>query len=423
MNRHDLMTDHSVMINHGSGVLVNGMTKDYTYILTAKHVILEKNTVKKKDGSFINILDIFKHENKLIDCAILKIDYQPDVFQQTHYVEKLPNSASLMLVGYPDKRRDAHVEIKHQNGVLVEVVDNSFVLSADGIPPKDIILGMSGGGVYYIDDNDTPYLIGIENGMDGEDDAEHFGRLSCKSLFFFNEIIEKNELLPMIPSFLECFSRIKNDIFRFNVTDLSNIEKLKGFLINIADNVIKDGMKPYFLMQRYNDKLLLSNKNIHNLKDKELWIAYCEFLVICLIIDAPEKADENYLTSLDENRRLLYYNSSENWTRKLQEILLYAQSVFRDKGTLVITSPQPNAMLLPHSRTLADVIDNISAIPQAGYGHEIDNTYENLYENLVITHLQALHNHCVLEKEYDYKDLKFKEMIEFFKGLYCGIIK
>ena len=422
MSRHDLMTAHSVKVNNGSGVLVNGMTEEYTYVLTAKHAVLEENIVQKIDGSNINVKAIFKHDNEDVDCAILIIDFQGNVSQQTQYVENLPDSASLVLVGYPILRRNTKDEVKHQNGVFVESIKNKFILSADGIPSKEIIVGMSGGGIYYIDNN-NPYLIGVEYEMDGADSAEHFGRLKCNTLIFYDEIIEKNKLFPLIPSFLECFSRIKDDIFNFNVADFSNVENLKKYLINIADKVIGDGLSPYFIMQRYNEKLLLSNKNIHNLKDKELWVAYCEFLIICLIIDTPQKIDENYLTSLDESRRLLYYSSSENWTRKLQDILIYAQSIFKDKGTLVITSPQPNACLLPHPKTLEKVIDDISMIPQTGYGFEIDNTYENLYRNFVITHLQALHNHCVLNNEYDYKDKKAKEMIVFFKELYHEIIK
>jgi len=422
MNRHDFMTFHSVIVNKGSGVLVNGMTSDYTYVLTAKHVISEQNTVKKKDGTELIVLNIYKHHNDKIDCAIIVVNYQADVSQQTCSVGNLPNAAPLMLVGYPELRRDTNIEIKHQNGVLVEVVDNSFVLSGDGIPPKNIILGMSGGGVYYID-NDIPYLTGVEFGMDGEDETEHFGRLRCNALSFFDDIIEKNNLRPMIPSFLECFSRIKDSIFNFNVADLSNIEELKSTLIRFVDKVVEDGLSPYFLMQRYNSKLLLSEKNNHNLKDRELWVAYCEFLIICLLIDTPEKADETYLEKLDENRRLIYYASNENWTRKLQDILIYAQSVFKEKGTLIVTSPQQNASLLPHPKTLEKVIEDISAIPQTGYDFEIDNTYENLYRNFIITHLQALHNHCVLDKEYDYKEMKIKEKIRFFKGLYYEIIK
>ncbi|MEH1710748.1 ABC-three component system protein [Acinetobacter pittii] len=422
MNRHDFMTANSVIVNKGSGVLVNSMTEDYTYVLTAKHAVLEENVVQKIDGTFINVLGVFKHEADNVDCAILIVDYQPDIIQRTYDIEILPDSASLVLVGFPMLRREADDKIKHQNGVFLEALNNKFILSADGVPGQEVILGMSGGGVYYIND-DNAYLIGIEYAMDGADEVEFFGRLKCNSLAFFEEIIEKNGIAPMVPCFLECFSRIRDEVFNFNVADLTNVEKLRKFLVGIVDKVIKDGLSPYFLMQRYNEKLLLSSKNINELKDKELWVAYCEFLIICLIIDGPEKADQNYLNILDKNRRFLYYNSVENWTRKLQEILIYAQSIFKDKGTLIITSPQRNAALLPHSKTLEYVIDNISAVPQVGYGHEIDNTYENLYKNLVITHLQALHNHCVLDKEYDYKDINSQEMINLFRGGYHEIIK
>lgn len=226
MNRHDLMTAHSVKVNNGSGVLVNGMTEEYTYVLTAKHAVLEENIVQKIDGSNINVKAIFKHDDEDVDCAILIIDFQENVSQQTQYVENLPDSASLVLVGYPTLRRNTKDEVKHQNGVFVESIKNKFILSADGIPSKEITVGMSGGGIYYIDNN-NPYLIGVEYEMDGADSAEHFGRLKCNTLIFYDEIIEKNKLFPLIPSFLECFSRIKDDIFKFNVVKPSNVEKLK----------------------------------------------------------------------------------------------------------------------------------------------------------------------------------------------------
>lgn len=422
MNRYDFMTVNSVIVNDGSGVLVNAMTEDYTYVLTAKHAVLENNIVKRTDGTCINVLDVFKHENDKVDCAILMVDYQPDIRQKTHYIGSLPDLASLVLVGYPICRRNADDKIRHQNGTFVENLNNEFVLNADGIPGQDIIMGMSGGGVYFIE-KDNAYLIGIEHRMDGNISEEFFGRLKCNSLALFDEIIQNYKIPPMIPSFLECFSRIKDDIFKFNVAKSSNVEKLKSFLNHIADNLIKDGLSPYIVMQRYNDQLILLTKNIEHLKEKELWIAYCEFLIICLIVDSPQMADENYLNSLDEKRRLLYYNSSENWTRKLQEILIYAQSVFIDKGTLIISSPEPHALLFPHKETLSDVVCDISQIPQDGYGSEIDNTYEKLYENLVITHLKTLNNHCVSQNEYKYRDLKPHEMINLFKGSYYEIIK
>lgn len=420
MNRHDLMTAYSVKVNNGSGVLINGMTEKYSYVLTAKHVILENNTVQKIDGVLINVQGVYKHDN--VDCAILIVDFQDEIFQKTYNVEYLPDSASLVLVGYPTVRRNTSDEVKHQNGIFIENINKRFILSADGYPSKEITVGMSGGGVYYIENNNA-YLIGVQYAMDGTDSEEHFKRLKCNTLDFYDQIVEINNLPPIVPSYLECFSRVNDDIFNFNIANPSNVEKLKLYLNAISENIIKDGLSPYIIMQRYSDKLLLTKGNNYKLKDKDLWIAYCEFLILCLIVDSPQTADENYLNVLDEKRRLLYYDSSENWTRKLQEILLYAQSVYVDKGTLIISSPEPHALLFPHRETLADVIDDISLIPLSGYGNEIDNTYENLYENLVITHLQTLHNHCVSKHEYKYRNLNIREMVDLFRGSYYEIIK
>jgi tRNA A37 N6-isopentenylltransferase MiaA len=38
----EVMQSYCVMVNGGSGVLVNAMTQDYSYVLTAAHVIRKK---------------------------------------------------------------------------------------------------------------------------------------------------------------------------------------------------------------------------------------------------------------------------------------------------------------------------------------------------------------------------------------------
>lgn len=42
------------------------------------------------------------------------------------------------------------------------------------------------------------------------------------------------------------------------------------------------------------------------LKTYELWVAYLEFLVICVLIDQSGSADDDYLRGLERKRRLVY---------------------------------------------------------------------------------------------------------------------
>ncbi|WP_228139609.1 ABC-three component system protein, partial [Acinetobacter pittii] len=57
----------------------------------------------------------------------------------------------------------------------------------------------------------------------------------------------------MIPAHLECFSRMREMIFAFNVIDQNNVYHLKAALERLADSLIANGMPPpYEVMMQYN---------------------------------------------------------------------------------------------------------------------------------------------------------------------------
>ena len=89
-NISDLIKNHTVIVDDGSGVLIQPMTDKYSYILTAKHNILvdyknsesetkvlaEIKITRLKDESLlqeIEAIEIYKHHT--LDIAVIRIDF------------------------------------------------------------------------------------------------------------------------------------------------------------------------------------------------------------------------------------------------------------------------------------------------------------------------------------------------------------
>ncbi len=423
MNMYEQMSAHCVKVNDGSGVLVNAMSGEYSYVLTARHVLKKHNTLTNHVGAPIEVIDVHEHANPDFDCAVIQVEYVSYIQQSTWLASLLKHHASLMVAGFPTTRRTSTDQIKHQDGKLTSFEDESFIFTAEGIPPKEVINGMSGSGVYYLHDGRI-YLTGVEYRMDGDVTAEQFGRLKCHGLSHFEEIIAAIKLAPMVPYFLKCFSRLKKKIFGFNVIDPDNVKKLKEKLDLVADRLLSGKLPaPYELMLKYDKSLLLSRKNMSALQDKELWVAYFEFIIICVLIDDVDAVDDAYLQGLERKRRIIYSSTDAHWVRNLADILKAAKQMLDRNGTIVVISPQENAPVLPPQHCLENIIDDITSVPTSGSILQIDNVSEDTYKTFTVTHLKGLRNSCVVEKEWEYKIAKSSAQLPLFRRYYSAIVK
>lgn len=404
----EIMQSYCVMVNGGSGVLVNAMTQAFSYVLTARHTIFEevtRNTVFDHNKNAIEVLDvlIFPRESQqgALDCAILKVTYQADLSQKSWNAAHLPPSANLTFVGLPATERGSTTPIKQWIGHSAGVVNQMITLALRGDPGKDVIQGMSGGGVYHIDSG-YPYLVGVEFEMEASRLDHQYGRVCCYGLARYHDLLSLNSSAPMIPPHLECFTRIRDRIFEFNVDDPDNVKLLKDALLGFSDSLIASGMPPpYEIMNRYNVQLLLDVGDHSVLEARELWVAYLEFVVISAIMDETGIANSGYISGIDKKRRLLYTSDSTNWVRRLDEILKISRKLLDKDGTLVVASPQANAKPFPKGFMLESVISNIAIVP--GQPFSIDEVESEIYTSYKLTHLEGLRNSCVIEKEEKYR--------------------
>ena len=105
-------------------------------------------------------------------------------------------------------------------------------------------------------------------------------------------------------------------------------------------------------MTKYKDDLIIGPFQPADIKDKRLWIAYFEFLIICAILDNVSATDYRYIKELERRRRILYTNDGSNWVGKLD----------------IILAP-------------------------------IDQVERAMYKSFVLTHLEGLRKQCVVRNE------------------------
>jgi len=412
MTASEIIQSYCVRVNEGSGVLVNAMTQDYSYVLTAAHVIQNITNYEVIDfqGAHLQVLEVLTSpspsdaEAVANDCAILKVSYQERVAQRSFPASCLSDRANLRFVGYPKTERVSSAPIKHYDGHLTSVVHELVIFTVDGVPGKSTIEGMSGGGVYHVQ-GESPLLIGVEFQMDGTGQDQQYGRVQCHTLVRFKEIIIEHKSAPMIPAYLECFSRMQEMIFAFNVIDQSNVLNLKVALVKFADSLIKNEMPPpYKVMDQYDSQLLVDPLQSGELETRQLWVAYLEFLVISALIDNAGTVDGAYIKSIERKRRLLYTSDSTNWISRLEELLIIARKILDKDGTLIVASPDTAANLLPPNFVLDKVINNIAVVPNQG-PFSIDAVESSIYTSFKLTHLEGLRKSCVIDREFEYQSV------------------
>lgn len=424
MNTDELIISYAVRINNGSGVLVSTLSLDCTYVLTAKHVIDVPDTpiTVSRNGIELNIIGTPYH-HPVYDCSIIKVEYQNDISQHIWRGEQVAGSR-VSYVGFPRSNYDSDRPDKIYIGTSNDKANQLIVCNLDNSPGQESIQGMSGGGVYCIQEG-YPHLWGVETRMDDEDAEARYGRIRCCSIECFDQIIEANQLAQITPFYMQCFSNFRNDIFSFNAVNPRNVVLLRDKLDEQAKWLIEQNMPaPYDLMMRYKRELLLDNKAPDStILERDLWVAYLEFSVICSILDGVDAINTTYLSSLDRRLRFMYSYSNENWLRKLSDLMKAAREMLDENGTILVSSPQENATDMPRSEDIQDVLDDIASSPKYREMSRIDSAFGDIVKTYSFAHLKGLRNNLVLDKHREYGQASSGQQLTIFRGYYGRTIK
>jgi hypothetical protein len=344
----DLFRKYTVIVNNGSGCLFQPDIsrlpvgeKKFTYVLTAKHTIQDKDRTiffklekikvyrgnDQKPENQLIVLDFFPHEDDEKDAVILKVEYVDDNINLYHTSLDLDNPDNqeirLRFFGYPARRRKRNiktagvnctVDMEHENG-MIEIVPNKTQFGYDRNALENI-KGFSGCGVFKKLKGNI-LLVGILSQL--ADPSGAGDNLLILPMHYFNKIISQNDSLPiLIPKHLTSFEGYKNDICKGYGVKLTTA---KIIMERFADLVIGRKITPMLIIKQFQGKLCVPN-NTDWLNDRALWSGWFELLTYMALMEEDDKSDElNALDKLLKNKCIFYNNNEEDWYRFLRLIL------------------------------------------------------------------------------------------------------
>jgi len=358
----DQFRPYTVIVNQGSGCLIQPATDAYSYILTAKHNITNA-------GEALNLLQRFQAGNNTWNT--LDIPFNPLAFGENYFphpqydiaiikVNRLPGLENIYridqfdlqryhLTGYPDTRRKANVNNAPNwfrcDSDLTIYGANGGAREAQipGNPDKSEIDGHSGGPILAERDGKI-LLAGIEVRM-VEAVGEQLGRVVFYPMTAFDEIVaaNNNKLSNIEPSFMRCFSFLTNEVFELDAGfSAQNVLGIKNYLLHKASQITSDECTPVAIKNFFNQRLLLDKQPEEVLLSKEIWCTWLEFLTIMNILRTNPIAMAN-LEEVFNSVRLLFSGSLKDWSSELTNMVYSDYRGLNDKGVVVIGMSKPPA--------------------------------------------------------------------------------
>jgi len=403
MAKLDLLPKYTVKVEGGSGCLFQPINDEYSYVLTAKHVILGINSpsltrqIIGENGVVINeILEIigepFVHSNNNKDAAIIKVNkvIGIDSLLRDDLLSEIRNG--YYLCGHPNSRRTQNNSFRLDEITILQKKENNYI-EAKSVQPivYDEVKGQSGGGILKAEE--THFLIsGIQSRMAAEDGKETLGRLDFMPLSFFDEIIEENEneLSKLFPPYIGSFERLINDIFP--LAGIQVAEQKKTLIQNELKTIAKslcDDFSPQKLIDIYEDSILISGTNKGVINHKELWISFLELLSINQLHN-EQKITLDELKLIHKSKKL-YFTDSKDWTFKLEDIYRSDLSEIEKGGSVVVGSTidtKPTTVEIDKG-----YIGDICTVPNKEMN--ISNTVTDPFNDLTIVHIFKFQKHVI----------------------------
>lgn len=444
----ELLKTYIVSIRGGSGCLFQPMegNNTYTYILTAKHLF--DGTSLDEDGSpvenlmadgetfqisrltyqddtwlevrfdFILQRNINYFPSADADAVILKIDYIAgfsNIFQSN--VSQVTNGYGLN--GYPGIYAVRSVGERSTTHAISRLIAGGA--RAHGAQLENTTLahaqiqGMSGGGIVKIIENAIS-IIGIQSKVAHQMLAG--GQIDFVPINYFNNIIndiaDPGILSALYPPFLHSFEFLKDDAFLLEVDnyDEDNIAGARITLRNKAERIVNSDITPQGIKELFEVRLLLLEDETGCFSQKEIWVAWLEFLTILNIVkyDQIEKA---MLSDIFNNYRLKYIDG-HGWTDLRKEFLGKSDYIGlkADSKIFVSSKTPPKSSYILKKGTVIDI-----AKPYDKRGFRTDEGIDP-FTCFDFVHLEHFKEVCIIRKLAEYQDLNEIQLLQKLKTEY-----
>lgn len=424
---------HTIKVDNGSGVLIQPSDADYSYVLTAKHVIVNDQNVVNLDKIEASTLDNVKINiascvfDEHIDLAILITSERLDS-SLMKCIDDMQRSDNVIVVGYPKTRRELEGQTREFSGTVDKISGDELVIELNGFPGHDQLEGVSGGGVYKEINGDI-FLCGILSGLQGNPAAEHHGKVKCISLSSIDKLIEQYELKQLLPVFLTCFSHSVLPSFKLDrVGSEDNVVFTRHALHQLANDFRgKNLPSPMQVLAMFEDQLLVNNSPKQDVHHRDMWTAFLEFVVISAIVDSCSEVTFEYLAESAGQRKFLFTANKGNWQALLIDVFKSDLRGLKKGGVIVVSTGEYNGKPQISDNTLERLVTNIT---RRDYKQlKIDSAIKNPVREFRLHHLAGLHDLCIEEKEDDYAKYGYgiegfeeKELIEKLRSEYHAFI-
>lgn len=353
MSFHDRCKQFIIKVNGGSGVIVQPMTNDYSYILTAKHTLYKdtetmeipiENHILKGITTKLEFIKEYKHDT--LDIAILKIKKVDVETPLKEFKELVQDGCEYKFYGYPNYKEEEKKESplceKIENYTLKfdKKSDHLIIFNNPNFQSKKEIEGASGGGIFkeVSDDNEPIFLSAIEIEMnEPESSTASHKRINAIDIKAFDEIIESNKeeleyiLSPKLLSFKFFEERLLNKF------DESIVQLLKDELELIDTKKIA----PFEIVENIKEKLFypFCYKYQEKVHYEELWEGWLLYLVLVNIYLDGDLKKENISDLGKKNIYHLFIESQNNTiNRVISDIIRSGDSYFKSESSIIFNT-------------------------------------------------------------------------------------
>jgi hypothetical protein len=438
---------HSVVVDDGSGVLIQPMTADYSYVLTAAHnlrvdsgdtnsALKEAKDIKlytfndQNDTPSLVALGLYLHET--LDIAIIRIALYP-ALSIGRYQKKIMFDDNVRLYGYPGTRRGENKPVNEWfNNYSLVVQDRNeiqFTLRNEDYAAIGDIKGFSGGGVFHINEaQDQVFLVGIECSM--EDVTEEHDRLAAIPVTQVNQIVQQYDLAPLKPPHLGDFALLTDEVFPPAYYDhlaqfkwskfIHVVDILKEHVNKIA---IEIAMSPNDILENNLPHFKVGARGLSTLEDTKLWSSILELLAIITLVesnDLPRIASSLNITRMLEGFRFVYIDTDKNWEAHYEEIVTVNTDHLNENGKIIlILGQQRISPATIDQDAITEAIENIS---RPTTGEFIDNAIRISENRYPVIHWLSLHDQCIFQQADSFKEfssiLRKSKNVELLKQNY-----
>jgi hypothetical protein len=401
MARIDLLPKYTVKVEGGSGCLFQPINDEYSYVLTAKHVISGNNAPSiirqtlDENGALLNetfeiIGTPFLHTDVNKDAAIIKVKKVKEIEYLIRDDLKTENTSGYYLCGHPDSRRDDAYSFRPNKLTIKNPKQFGYrEAELEKVANKEEIVGQSGGGIIKIEES-CFLLAGIQKKMAVPDTKESLGNIDFMPLSFFDEIINENqaELTALFPPYIGSFERLINDIFPFPNLIVKK-DLIQNELKRIAKELCND-FSPKTIVEMFGEQFLIHGTEETIINHKQLWLSFLEILSI----NQLHSINKLTLADLKElhKKRKLYIVDTDKWTKKIEDIYKSDLSDIEKGGSIVICATNETE---PSKTEISsdELIFNISTPPEK---NNISNTVSNPFEELRLLNIFKFQSHIIL---------------------------